>query len=410
MTGAGAGCGAEPGIRGPCPVEVRVDILAFRGWRPASGCAERVACVPYDTVDADEARELAAGKPDSFLRVVKAELEFPPETDPYSAQVYERAAANLARLRREGILQRDAAPGLYVYRQTMGRHVQNGVVACCRAADYEAGRIRKHEHTREAKLRDRIRLIETLGAQTGPVFLAYRDRAAIDALVAAAETRAPDADVSGPAGTRHEVWRVDEPGPLCEAFRAVDRLYIADGHHRAAAAAEVAARRGAGGESDRFLAVLFPAGQLQILPYNRLVKGEVPGGGEAWLARLRAAAVVAPAADGVPSGPGHVRLYLAGRWWDVAWKGTAPPDPVNALDVSRLQHEVLAPLLGIVDPRTDERLEFVGGIRGLPPLVEAVDRGRAAMAFSMAPVEMRAVMDIADAGMIMPPKSTWFEP
>ncbi|BET68795.1 DUF1015 family protein [Opitutales bacterium ASA1] len=392
-------------------------IRSYRALRPVPSKASTIASLPYDVVSTAEARALAEGNPLSMLRVVRADLEFPDGTDPYSEPVYARAKGNFDRLVSEGHLEREAAPSLYAYRQQMGTHSQTGVVALCHVDDYDAGLIKKHEKTRRDKEDDRTKLTGLLAANPGPVFLTYRDEASIDALVARASADTPLFDFTAPDGISHTVWRIDAPESVVSAFAPVPVVYIADGHHRAASAARVGRERRAANPAHRgdedynwFLTVLFPASQLCILPYNRLVAdlaGRTPA---QLLAEMEKLGPVAPAASPSPERPGEVCFFLDGVWRSLALSAPEGADPAARLDVSLLQDQVLAPLLGIDDPRTNKRIDFAGGIRGADYLEKEVRAGRAAIAFSMHPVTVAQLMDIADAGQIMPPKSTWFEP
>ena len=391
-------------------------INPFQALRPTPDLAAEVASVPYDTVNTNEARALAAGNARSFLHVVRAEIDLPDGTDIHSDAVYEQSAATLRAFEADGTLIREAQPCLYLYRQTLGAHRQCGMVCCCHTADYADNVIRRHEKTRAEKEDDRTRLIGTLSANSGPVFLTYRDQAAIDALVAVATQGDPLFSFAAEDSVQHDVWRVDAPEELVQAFDAVPLSYVADGHHRAAAAARVAReRRVAAGDpaealaSDWFLTVLFPAGQLRILPYNRCVTDLNGLSTSEFLKHVQTAFSVSTDADPTPTAPRRVSMYLEGTWYGLSWERN-DVDPVAALDVSRLQDGVLNPILGIGDPRTDTRIEFVGGVRGTEELVQRVDSGAAAVAFSMYPVTVNQMMDIADADEIMPPKSTWFEP
>ncbi|HEV8631238.1 MAG TPA: DUF1015 domain-containing protein, partial [Thermoanaerobaculia bacterium] len=340
-------------------------VRSFRAVRPTPELAARVASVPYDVVDTAEARELAAGNPLSFLHVIRPEIDLPAGTDPHADEVYAQGAAAYRRLLDDGALRRDEAPALFVYRQVMGGHAQTGVMGVAAVDEYDDDRIKKHEKTRPDKEDDRVRHLLALSAHDEPVFLAYRDRDAIDALVAAAATTAPLYDFTAPDSVRHTVWRAPDGGALERAFAAVPELYVADGHHRSAAASRARTARGNGGEADFFLAVVFPAGQLQILPYHRVVHDLAGRSAEQFLAALRQVATVRPGGP-VPAGRGRFAMYLDGRWHEVEAPAArlADPDPVASLDAAILQSLVLAPLLGIDDPRTAERIEFVGGIRG----------------------------------------------
>ena len=402
-------------------------IAPFRALRPTPPSASAVAAVPYDVVSSDEARVLAAGNPLSFLHVSRAEIDLPRETNPHSDVVYAKAAENFVALKDRAPLVLEEAPSLYVYRLQMGEHSQTGIAGCFSVADYDADLVKKHERTRRDKEDDRTRHIIELRAQTGPVFLIHGTSSEVAAVVgrvtggvpagtARSVERPPLCDVTAVDGVRHTIWRVDgkDQHELVAVFAAMPAVYIADGHHRAASAARArqhfGGAGGASGEWDRFLAVAFPSDQAQILPYNRVVKdlgAQTPG---SLLAALRRGV-------GVTSGPatpvrkGHVSMFLAGEWHTI----DLGPSPSGAgaaeqLDVSRLQDLVLGPLLGIGDVRTDRRIDFVGGARGTAQLETLVSSGQAAVAFSMYPVSVADLMVISDAGGIMPPKSTWFEP
>ncbi len=397
-------------------------IRPFRGLRPAPQHAAEVLAPPYDVLNSEEARARAAGRPWSFLHISKPEIDLPPGQDPHAPEVYAKGAENFGRLLEEGILIRDPTPRYYVYRLRMGAHTQTGLVGTASVAAYRAQRIRRHEFTRPEKEDDRVRQIEALNAQTGPVLLAYRDDADLDTRLAAVTGTAPEVDVEGGDGVRHSVWAVDDPGwcaRVSERFEAMPVLYIADGHHRSAAAARVAESRaaadpGTGAEAsyDYFLAVAFPASQMRILDYNRVVRDLNGLRPEAFLARLADDFTVAPADAPVsPQRLGEFGLYLSGRWYRLSLDpARVPDDPVARLDVSLLTDRVLSPVLGIRDLRRDPRIDFVGGIRGLGELERRVDDGGMAAAFALRPTAMRDLMAVADAGEVMPPKSTWFEP
>ena len=391
-------------------------IHPFQGLGPVPALAPEVACVPYDVVNTAEAAALAAGRPHSLLHVDRAEIGLPANTDPYSDAVYARARANFETLQRQGALVRETGPCLYVYQQRMGDHVQRGLVAGCHVEDYDRELIKKHEKTRKDKEDDRTRLIDTLSADTGPVFLTYRDDAAVTALVNAKTKEQPLHDFTAPDGIRHTVWRIAGGQEWVKAFGAVPVTYIADGHHRAASAARVArlrrernpAHTGAE-EYNWFLCVLFPASELKILPYNRIVldlNGLTPA---ALLAKVKDLFGLVENANPSPARVGEVSMYLGGKWYGLRCVADAGADPVSRLDVSVLQDKLLGPVLGITDVRTSKRIDFVGGIRGTGELVKRVD-SEGGVAFSMYPVTLGQLMDIADAGQIMPPKSTWFEP
>jgi uncharacterized protein (DUF1015 family) len=386
----------------------------FRGVRPAKSLALTVAAPPYDVVNSAEARALARGNENSFFRVSRPEVDLPETVDEHDDAVYARGKLNLQDFLSRGVLAPDAAPAFYAYRQTMGAHRQLGLVAVASVAAYEAGRIKKHELTRADKEDDRTRHVDALGGNDEPVFLAYRARPALDALMREAASGAPEVDFVSSDGIGHTLWVV---GPalgskLERELDGLDALYIADGHHRSAAAARVAKlRAGKPGNHDWFLAVSFPHDQLQILDYNRLVKDLGGLTSPQFLARLEAQFEVGEAASPRPPAPHTFGLYLDGRWRLLRAKaGSFPHTPVGALDVSILQKNVLEPILKIGDPRKDPRIDFVGGIRGHGELEARVNSGAAKLAFSMFPTSLPELMAIADAGEIMPPKSTWFEP
>ncbi len=393
-------------------------IYGFKTLRPNVAQVTEVACVPYDTVNREEAVALAKGLPRSFLHVVRPEIALSPEVDVHSDVVYATAAAALKRFVSDGTLQPDNDRCLFLYRQKMGSHVQRGVVACCDAEDYRKNLILKHEKTRKDKEDDRTRHVKTLKANTGPVFLTYRDDAAIDALVRKVEATTPIYDIVAVDGVAHTIWRITETATLKKAFEAVPALYIADGHHRAAAAVRAAAEfatenpghRG-DEEYNRFMAVLFPGSQLKILPYNRCVR-DLNGLSESdFLAIVgKLFAITESVGPVVPSQVGEAGMFMGRRWFHLRWAVPQGGDPVDSLDVSVLQQRLLAPVLGIEDPRTSNRIEFIGGIRGTGALERLVNEGQGMVAFSMAPVTVDQMMAIADAGREMPPKSTWFEP
>lgn len=397
-------------------------IRAFPGLRPLPDKAAEVAAPPYDVLNSDEARERAAGKPLSFLHISKPEIDLPAGTDPYDAVVYAKGKENFSRLLKDGVLKQDEAPRYYLYRLIMGDHQQTGLVAAASVADYDTNRIRKHEFTRPDKEDDRVRQIDALSAQTGPVFLTYKQNAAIDALVAKITASAPETDLVADTGVRHSLWVVEDPAALdliTRTFDAFACLYIADGHHRSAAASRVAAARKAanpkhtGDEAyNYFLSVIFPDNQMQILDYNRVVKDLNGLSPAEFLAKLDKAFTVEKAAAQVkPGKAGEFGLYLGGQWYRLAIKPELiPADPVKRLDVSLLQDNLIGPILGIDDPRRDKRIDFVGGIRGLGELARRVDSGEMAVAFAFFPTSMADLMAVADAGEVMPPKSTWFEP
>ena len=390
---------------------------AFRGLIPAPGYGEAVAAVPYDVVSTEEARNLVAGQPHNLLHVDRAEIDLPPGINPYDDAVYARARENFDRLQADGILVREKSPCVYVYQQKMGTHEQAGVVLACHIDDYGGDIIRKHEKTRPVKEDDRTRLADTLCAHTGPIFLTYKDDHAIDALVSSAMAMAPLFEFTDETGVTHVFWRVDGGEDYVRAFAEVPLAYVADGHHRSASAHRVGIeRRNANpdhtGDEDYnwFLGVLFPGSQLQILPYNRVVKDLNGMQAEEFVAKVGAHFPVETTDSKTPDQPGHIRMYVDGKWYALQCPATESDDPTKTLDVSVLQEQLLAPVLGVGDPRTDERIDFIGGIRGTDELERRVDGGQWGVAFSMYPVSVDQLISIADAGKIMPPKSTWFEP
>ena len=395
------------------------DIAPFRALRPKAAFAEKVSAPPYDVLNSEEAREKAQGNPYSFLHVTKPEIDLPANVHPYSNIVYEKAGENIRLLRNQGVLIREETPCYYIYRLGMDGRTQTGLVCVSSIRDYEADLIKKHEFTRPEKEKDRISHISISGAQTGNVFLAYHEVAEMDVLVAAwISSTEPVYDFTAEDGIGHAVWVVDDP-------ETVDRItgifsdqvpctYIADGHHRAASAAKVKSALGAdaGPEADYFLTTLFPANQLRIMDYNRVVRdlnGLSPDG---LLTSLEQDFKVSESRNPVsPSALHEFGMYLAGKWYALSSKeGTYTTDPIGVLDVSILSDNVLDKLLGISDQRVDKRIDFVGGIRGLGELERRVDSGEMAVAFSFYPVSIRQLFDIADSGNVMPPKSTWFEP
>ena len=384
-------------------------IHPFAAVRPNEKDAALVASVPYDVVDTAEAKALAAGNPKSFLHVSRPEIDLPDGTDCSSPEAYAQARRALDALMADGTLVRDSEPKFYAYRQTMGSHRQTGIVATFDTQDYLAGVLKQHEKTRKDKEDDRTRHIETLSAHTGPAFLTYRDDKAIDVIVEEACARAPLYDFVAPDGIGHTVWEI-APASACtadelvELFARIPVAYIADGHHRSAAASRYAKEHNFEGESRWFMAVIFPASQLRILAYNRLV-ADLNG-----LSDYEFMSKVSENFEIGKKGERNCRMYFRGKWTDLSWSIPAGTDVVGALDVSYLQDRLLAPVLGIGDPRTDARISFMGGIRGDDALAAKVDSGENAVAFAMEPVTVEEMMAIADAGAIMPPKSTWFEP
>lgn len=396
-------------------------IRPFTGLRPISNYAAEVAAPPYDVVSADEARVLIKGHPFSFLHISRSEIDLPEYTDPYSEVVYFKAKENLDKMLKAGILQRDSTPCYYVYRLTMGQHSQTGLVVVASVVAYDAGRIKKHEFTRPAKEDDRVRQIEAINAQTGPVFLAYPSNEILDSLLKFNTRGCHEIDIKL-NGIRHELWMVENSKTIADftrLFELLPAMYIADGHHRSAAASRVAAARRqanpyhTGNESyNYFLAVAFPHTQLQILDYNRLFKNLNGLSEEEFFASLQIAWQVQESQElARPTHPTEFGMYLNGKWYKLTIKPELiPNDPVQKLDISLLANHLIAPILGITDQRRDERIDFVGGIRGLSLLEQRVNSGEMCLAIALYPTQMADLMAVADMGEVMPPKSTWFEP
>jgi uncharacterized protein (DUF1015 family) len=397
-------------------------IYPFRALRPPTARVGEVASVPYDVVNTEEARALAASNPLSFLHVSRPEIDLPGGTDIYADQTYAKARENFERLKRECPLEEEAAPALYIYRLVMGEHTQTGIAAAFSVDEYDDDRIRKHERTRPDKENDRTRHTLELRAQTGPVFLTYRADRRIDALVEAEIKREPLYDFTAEDGVRHTIWRALSTEQLARCFAEVPLLYIADGHHRAASASRARAalreqnpQHTGDEEYNRFLAVVFPDEQMQILPYHRVVKdlnGRTP---DEFLDAVRGRFnITGDANPRGPGKPGHWHMYLGGKWYGLGLRDdaarTLSDDPTATLDVSLLQHNLLDPVLGVKDPRTDKRIDFVGGIRGTEELERLVNEGRAAVAFALHATSIEDLLRVSDAGGVMPPKSTWFEP
>lgn len=391
-------------------------ISPFKGLRPAPGRGAEVIAPPYDVLNSAEARQRAAGKPWSFLHISKPEIDLPEDTDPYSAVVYATAATNLQRTIDAGLLIRDAKPCYYAYRLIMGTHSQTGLVAGASVADYDTNRIRKHEFTRPVKEDDRVRQIDTVNAQTGPVLLAYPDTPTVDQILAAAAQGEPVLDVTADDGIQHTLWLIDDEtsiSQLSAAFNAMHALYIADGHHRSAAASRVAKMRNNQQGADYFLSVIFPAHEMKILDYNRVIRDLHDMEPAQFLAAVEQNFALEPSAAPVkPDKAGVFGMYMDGHWFRLTLNPELMPndDPVARLDVSRLARYLIEPVLGISDPRRDERIDFVGGIRGLPELEKRVNSGEMAVAFALYPTSMADLMAVADNNDVMPPKSTWFEP
>ena len=390
-----------------------VQIRSFRGVRAADTLAGAVIAPPYDVVSEDEARALTADNAHSFLHITRSEVDLPAGTDVHGADVYAMARRNLDAFISAGWLVRDPAPCLYLYRQTWRGRTQTALMALCSVAEYDEAKIKKHELTRPDKEQDRVDNMLALEAQPGLVFLAFRDRYPnVRHAMERATRRDPAWAVTTPDGVEHALTPIVDAGeiaPLVEAFAEVGALYIADGHHRSAAASRVAATLNNAGTSGWFLAGIFPDSELQVMAYNRVVTDLNGHTKDAFLAALTTDFELA-AGPPIPSRRGDISMYLDGHWSTLRPRpGVVPDDPVGCLDVAVLQDRVLAPLLGIADPRRDTRIEFVGGIRGPEALARAVD-ARGGVAFHMYPTGMDQLFDVADAGELMPPKSTWFEP
>jgi uncharacterized protein (DUF1015 family) len=392
-------------------------IRPFRALRPAPGRTAEILAPPYDVLSSAEARERAKGKPWSFLHVSKPEIDLPPDIDPYDRAVYAKAGENFARMIKAGVLMRDATPFYYVYRLTRQGRAQTGLAATASVAHYLTNRIRRHELTTPLKEDDRVRQIEAVNAQTGPVMIAYPQAPAIDTMLAEAALDEAEVDMTADDGVRHQLWAVDDEPTitaLSRAFDALPAIYIADGHHRSAAAARVAEARGGNtGSHGYFLAVIFPHHQMTILDYNRVVRdlnGRSPD--QVLVALGERLTVTASDAPVRPASAGEFGMFLAGRWHRLVVDPKRIPrsDPIGRLPVTLLARNVLEPLFGIVDQRTDKRIDFVGGARGLEGLEARVRSGEMAAAFALYPTQMTDLMAVADAGKIMPPKSTWFEP
>jgi len=407
---------AAPAAATPADLRPLMDaVKPFAALRPDPARAAKICELPYDVMSSEEARKIAAGNPLSFLHVSKPEIDLPSDTDPHAPEVYAKGLENFKKLIANGALKPDAQPGFYLYRQIMGRHAQVGLVAVASCREYLAGTIKKHELTRPDKEDDRVRHIETLNAQTGPVFLTYRAVAALDEFVAKKISQKPDVDFTAADGVRHTSWAVaggEDVKFIWTQFARVPCLYIADGHHRSAAAARVFQSRRGAGQSGHFLAVIFPHNQMQILPYNRVLKDLNHWSPEQFLDILGTIFAIDENGSGAPARKHELGFYFQGKWRTLIFRNKRADsrNPVDSLDVSLLQAQVLSPVFGVADPRTSQRINFVGGIRGPAELEKLVNSGEYACAFSLFPTSIEDLMTIADAGGIMPPKSTWFEP
>ncbi len=384
-------------------------VRPFRALRPTPEAARDVACVPYDVIDAEEARMLARGHPRSFLHVIRPEIDLPPGTDEHDDVVYAKGAENLRTFAASDFMTEDDAPALYVYRLVMNGRPQTGVFGLVSTREYDEDVILKHEKTRPDKEDDRTRHIVEQQAHAEPVMLTYRAAGAIDDLVATITAGEPLYDFEAADFVKHTIWKVPDAGAMSQAFGEVDALYVADGHHRCAAAAR-AAREASGNEEAQFFpAVLFPMEEMEIMPYNRVVR-KLPVGRERFMEQLRHRFDVDEAYSPDPEEPGTVGIYLGEGWYRLILPDTTREGEADTLDVARLGEHILEPLLRIVDPRTDTNIHFVGGIRGTGELERLVDDGEAALAIAMYPTSPEELLAVSDAGELMPPKSTWFEP
>ncbi|MDZ7816509.1 MAG: DUF1015 family protein [Planctomycetota bacterium] len=400
-----------------------VRVRPFAALRPVRELADKIASPPYDVLKSDEARAIISKNEYSFLKVIKPEATLSPDTDQYDQKVYQRGKENLDAFRKAGWLRQDDKPHLYAYRQVMGNHSQLGLVACASTLDYEADRIKKHELTREAKEKDRMTHIETLNAQAGPVFLTYKADREVDTLMEQATKGVPEYDFTDELNVRHTFWVIEDEAiqnGIIGRFAQMDRMYVADGHHRSASATAIMKKRrkDAGDaftgneEYERFLSVIFPHDQMHIMPYNRVVKEVPEGKPDDLLKKLEKTFNVVRVETGESTGVHDMRIFTEGSWFKLTLSKarSTPSDPVASLDCAILQQNILEPFLGIANPRTSDNIDFVGGIKGVTELEGLVTSGEYQVAFSLYHVTIDQLMAIADAGKIMPPKSTWFEP
>lgn len=384
----------------------------FHALRPVPEHAAEVACVPYDVISTEEARELSEGKPLSFLHVIRPEIDLPEGVDEHDDAVYIRGAENLRSFRHSPFSLTEPDPSVYVYELEMNERTQTGVFACVATSDYDTDVILKHELTRPAKEDDRTRHIMEQRAHAEPVMLTYKDDAHTPALMVRAKQGEPIYNITFDDGVRHTIWKAPDPAAFVAAFREIPHLYVADGHHRCKAASRAAEETGGNADAEvRFFpAVLFPISEVAILPYNRVIH-KLPGGPQEFLNTLRSHFDLVENADAVPTEKGSISLFLDGTWYGVALpEAGSGASAVDRLDVGRLTSTILEPLLGITDPRTDPNIDFVGGIRGTGALEERVASGESEMAISMYATDIRELVEVSDAGLLMPPKSTWFEP
>lgn len=398
-------------------------ICPLKGLRPRQEHASAVIAPPYDVLNTAEAKERVIGRPDSFLHISKPEIDCPEGTDPYAPEVYQKGAENLQRLISDGILIQDEQPCYYAYQLIMDGHEQTGLVAVANVDDYDSNRIRKHEFTRPDKEDDRTRQIDVLNAQTGPVFLTYRQQPAVDEIIAKVKKQSPEYDLCADDGVQHTIWVISNQSQIDELTRLFDQmdyLYIADGHHRSASASRIAAMRreqypeaSSDAPFNYFLSVIFPDNQMNILDYNRVIRDTNGLPSDAFIKRIAQYFDISESDEAVkPRHAGQFGMYLDKHWYrlDIHADKIPSDDPVKRLDVSLLADNLISPILGIDDPRRDKRIDFVGGIRGLSELEKRVDSGEMAVAFSLYPTSLGDLMAVADANEVMPPKSTWFEP
>ncbi len=393
-------------------------IRPFRAMRPMEQTCREVASVPYDVVTTAEARELVKGNPLSFLHVIRPEIDLAEGTDLYSEEVYQQALKNFHRLESEGVLIKEQDPSIYIYRLEMNNHAQTGVACCCSVDEYDAGIIKKHEHTRKEKEDDRLKHMLTLSAHAGPVLMTYREQGGINSIIERETKNAPLYDFVAEDGIRHTVWQAQAGERIVEEFAAVPCLYIADGHHRAAGASRVKnamkeIHGAVSGDEDfnYFLAVLFGDKQLKILPYNRWISDLGGSSGEEFLEKVGEHFEIKASDTGVPKGKGRICMYLSGRWYSLGLHADeeVSEDPASSLDLNLFQRELLEPVLGITDQRNDKRIDFIGGEQSIEKLKRLVDEN-GGVAFSFNPVRIEQLLAVSDAGEVMPPKSTWFVP
>ncbi len=392
-------------------------IRGFKALRPTPDLAKEVSSVPYDVIYVDEVREEIQRNPHSFLRVTRPDGEYKSNESPSEQELLETARVNLSEMIATGVFVQDQDDSIYVYRLSSGSHSQTGIVACCSVEEYESEIIKRHEKTRPDKVEDRTRHLLALEAQTGLVFLAFRDNQTVSRLIAETINDQPLYDLTAPDGVRHTIWRVSKPGEFISAFKSVPEIYIADGHHRVESArlaktklSESSAHHSGDEEYNYLIAGIFPSSDLKILPYNRAVKDLNTLSGEQFWQKVEANFIVVASGEKNPKTKGNICVYFEGAWKTISPKVKTDTDPINSLDVSLLQNTILSPILGIHDPRTDERIQFIGGARGTVELERLVDTGTCAIAFSMFPTTMEELFAVSDIGEIMPPKSTWFEP